>query len=75
MGDFRKTQTFIINVENKYELAKGRGKLAEIDIKYMYIQVLSRKLPHMHKEWQREIRKKIYFQRLHKVCKKRQENR
>jgi hypothetical protein len=60
MGDFKKTQIFIINIENKYELAKGRGKLVEFGIKYMYTQVLSRKLAHMQKEWQREIRNKSY---------------
>jgi hypothetical protein len=53
MGDFKKTQSFIINIEHKYELAKGRDKLAKFDIKYMYTQVLSA-------EWQREIKNKSY---------------
>jgi hypothetical protein len=55
MGDFKKTQSFIINVENKYELAKGRGKLVEFDIKSMYTQ-------------EGDQEQVIQFQRFCKVC-------
>jgi hypothetical protein len=47
-GDFKTTQTFVIGLETKYDLAEGRGEAKTLK---WYLRILTKKLFHMKGEW------------------------
>jgi hypothetical protein len=50
-GDFEEMQTFIIDVQIKYDVAKGRGEANTFEREDTYLRILTKKLPHMKDEW------------------------
>jgi hypothetical protein len=54
-GDFEAIQSFVIGLQCKFELAKGKGDDGSFDTLGTYYEILRLKLPHLVKKWSRRF--------------------
>jgi hypothetical protein len=54
-GDFEAIQSFVIGLQCKFELAKGKGDVGSFENERTYYEILRLKLPHLINKWSRKF--------------------
>jgi hypothetical protein len=56
-GNFKSTQTFIIDLECLFDLAWGEGKTVIFELENTYVDILNAKMPYLMERWTRRLTK------------------